>query len=324
MGSRLSICFKLARVIESHAASFALLAYASSWLKRHQPAAFLAALLNSQPMGFYRPAQLIQDARRNGVEVRPVDVMVSTWDATLEDGQNRQLAVRLGMNCVSGLEEDAAHRIIEARAINAFENLHCLASRSNLDKKALHALASANALASLVGNRREASWQAVVSAPEKGILRKTDIAEEHLELPAPGEAETIVADYRSTGLTLGRHPLSFLRERLRKEKFLTAEVLNQHGDGAIVRACGIVTVRQRPMTAKGVVFVTLEDETGPINVIVWPDMVEKYRQIVYRASLLAVYGKWQNQSNVRHLVSLKLVDMSHLLGQLETRSRDFC
>jgi error-prone DNA polymerase len=309
---------------ESHAASFALLAYASSWLHCHEPAAFLAALLNSQPMGFYRPSQLIQDAQRHGVEVLPIDVSVSNWDCALEPHLGNKEVVRLGLNQIGGLDSESAWRIEEARAIKPFANVGDLARRAQLDRKALNVLSSANALKSLAGNRRQAAWEAAASVPDRDILRPTTVAEEKIELPAPSECESITADYRSLGFSLERHPLTFLRDRLKARRFLTAEQLNAGGDGMIARACGLVTVRQRPMTAKGTVFLTIEDETGPINVIVWPAMVERYRREVYQSALLAVYGQWQNKSNVRHLVSMMLVDMSHLLGQLETSSRDFC
>ncbi len=308
---------------ESHAASFALLAYASSWLKCHEPAAFLAALLNSQPMGFYSPSSLVQDARRHGIEVRPVDVSVSAWQAKLEPIEGRQSAVRLGLNNVRGMEQEAAWRIEEARSIQAFSDLNDLAGRAQLTGGQLNILASANALESLAGNRRQAMWQAVGSVPDKGLLRFATIVEDALQLAGPSEAENILADYRHLGLTLGRHPLSLLRDRLSKMRFIPARDLNSFSDGQLARGCGIVTVRQRPATANGVVFVTLEDETGNVNVIVWPSLVEQQRKEVMGASLLGVYGVWQCQSQVRHLVAKRLVDLSHLLGELDTRSRDF-
>ena len=309
---------------ESHSASFALLAYASSWLRCHEPAAFLAALLNSQPMGFYPPPQLVQDAKRRGVGVLPIDVTISDWDATLEPQQDNKQVVRLGMNLVSGLEQDVAWRIEEARAIKPFDSVVDLARRARLNRRALNALSAADALQELAGNRRQAAWVAAASVPDRDILRGVPVEEDEIALPAPSSGQSVIADYRSTGLTLGPHPLTFLRGRLAEKRFLTADQLNGLGDGAIVRACGIVTVRQQPGTAKGVVFLTLEDETGPINVIVWPDLVEKYRKQVYKAQLLAVYGQWQNQKGVRHLVSKMLVDSTHLLGELETHSRNFC
>ncbi|MET3133990.1 error-prone DNA polymerase [Oxalobacteraceae bacterium GrIS 1.11] len=308
---------------ESHAASFALLAYASSWLKCHHPAAFLAALLNSQPMGFYSASSLVQDARRHQVEVLPVDVGISTWEARLEAMQAGPPAVRLGLNNIRGLEREAGWRIDEARAVRPFADTTDLAGRAGLDAGHLTALASANALASLSGNRRQALWQAVASVPDKGLLRAATIDEAPLQLEAPSEAESLVADYRHLGLTLGRHPLAFLRQRLAKIRFLPAEILNLFDHGRLARGCGIVTVRQRPATANGVVFVTLEDETGTVNVIVWPSLAEQQRRELMTARLLGVFGQWQCQDNVRHLVAKRLVDLSHLLGELATRSRDF-
>jgi len=304
---------------ESHAASFALLAYASSWLKCHEPAAFLTALLNSQPMGFYTSSALVQDARRHGVVVLPVDVTASNWDSRLEP----DAAVRLGLNNVKGMEREAAWRIEEARAIRPFSDARDLALRAGLTAALLRALASANALLTLSGNRRSAMWQAVASVPDKGLLRSAAITEAPVQLAEQSEGAGIVADYRHLGLTLGRHPLALLRTRLSAMRFSTAEVLHTFADGRLARGCGIVTVRQRPETARGVTFVTLEDETGNVNVIVWPALAEQQRAALLGASLLGVYGKWQSQNNVRHLVAMRLVDLSHFLGELDTRSRDF-
>ncbi|MDB5797808.1 MAG: error-prone polymerase [Paucimonas sp.] len=308
---------------ESHAASFALLAYASSWLKCHAPAAFLAALLNSQPMGFYSPSQLVQDARRHGVEVRPVDACASNWEATLEPADNDGPAVRLGLNLVAGLQQEAGWRIEEARAVRNFDDVRDLALRARLTRADLQVLAAANALAGLTGNRRQALWQAMAGAPDKGLLRPAAIHEESIALAPPSEADDIVQDYKVLGLTLGRHPLSLLRPALLKRRFLPAEVLHTLGNGQFARGCGIVTMRQRPGTAKGVVFVTIEDETGLVNVIVWPALVEKQRKEVLDASLVGVYGTWQNERGVRHLVARRLVDLSWMLGRLSTHSRDF-
>jgi error-prone DNA polymerase len=309
---------------ESHAASFALLAYASSWLKCHEPEAFLAALLNSQPMGFYAPSQLVQDARRHGVQILPVDVHVSTWDAALEDIGCARPAVRLGLNMVSGLPQEAGFRIEEARAIRLFADITDLALRAQLNRLELEKLADANALAPLAGHRRQALWQAVAGAPDKGLLKSAAIVEEEVQLPTPSEAEDIVGDYRAVGLTLGRHPIALLRPVLTKMRFLPADVLNTFADRQIARGCGIVTVRQRPETAKGVVFLTMEDETGSVNVIVWRDLVDRQRKELLGASLLGVYGIWQRERDVRHLVAKRLVDLSHLLGTLSASSRDFC
>jgi error-prone DNA polymerase len=308
---------------ESHAASFAALAYASSWLKCHEPAIFLAALLNSQPMGFYSPSQLVQDARRHGVEVRVVDIARSDWEATLERNGSTQPAVRLGFNMVNGLSAEAAWRIEEARAIKPFADLNDLALRAQLTRHDLQALAYADALRVLAGNRREALWQAVASVADKGVLKQAPIREEAVKLEAPSEGQNIVADYASVGLTLGRHPVSLLRPMLTKKKFLPAEVLNTFADRQLARACGIVTCRQRPQTAKGTMFVTIEDETGLVNVIVWPALIEQFRRELLSSTLLGVYGVWQCESNVRHLVAKRLVDLSALLGRLSTHSRDF-
>jgi error-prone DNA polymerase len=310
---------------ESHAASFALLAYASAWLKCHEPAAFLCALLNSQPMGFYSPSQLVQDARRHGIEVRAIDVTVSGWESALEErGAGEQPAVRLGLALVRGMSREAAARIEEARAIRAFASVADLARRAMQDRGDLQVLAAANALRPLAGHRREALWQAVGAVPDKDLLRPTTPIEEVPVLAAPSEGDEIVGDYRSQGLTLGRHPLALLRAQLLAKRFLPADVLADFADGQLARACGIVTVRQRPGTAKGVLFMTLEDETGNVNVIVWPDLVDKQRREVLGAPLLGVYGIWQRQGEIRHLVARRLVDMSHLLGRLHTPSRDFC
>jgi error-prone DNA polymerase len=312
---------------ESHAASFALLAYASSWLKCHEPAAFLCALLNSQPMGFYSPSQLVQDARRHGIEVRPADVMVSGWESTLEEQEDRdrsQPAVRLGLHMLRGLKAEAGERIELARAIRPFASVADLARRAHLERADLQVLAGANALGALAGHRRQALWQAVGAVPDRDLLRPASIEEEAPELAAPSEGQEIVGDYRAQGLSLGRHPLALLRAQLLAKRFIPAEVLMDFQNGQLARACGIVTVRQRPGTAKGVLFLTLEDETGNVNVIVWPNLVEQQRREVLNASLLGVYGVWQREGEVRHLVARRLVDMSHLLGRLDTRSRDFC
>ncbi|MFM0385742.1 error-prone DNA polymerase [Paraburkholderia dipogonis] len=310
---------------ESHAASFALLVYASSWLKCHEPEAFLAAMLNSQPMGFYSPSQLVQDAQRHGVKVLPVDVTVSGWDSALVKLVDiGRPAVRLGLSLLRGMKDGAAERIENARAVRPFGSVKDMARRAQLDRKDLHVLADANALALLAGNRREALWQSVAAVPDRDMLAAAAVEDETPDLGAPSEASNIVADYRSVGLTLGRHPLELLRSQLLANRLMPASTLRGYRDGRLARGCGLVTVRQRPGTAKGVMFVTLEDETGNVNVIVWPSLLEKQRKEALGASLLAVYGVWQCQGEVRHLVAQRLVDMSHLLGGLVSTSRDFC
>ncbi|KWU26347.1 error-prone DNA polymerase [Burkholderia cenocepacia] len=309
---------------ESHAASFALLVYASSWLKCHEPAAFLTAMLNSQPMGFYSPSQLVQDAKRHGVKVAPLDVTISGWDSVLEKGDSAgQPVVRLGLSLVQGMRDGAAERIETARAVRQFSSVSDLARRAQLDRRDLQVLAAANALASLAGNRREALWQSAAAIPDKDILADARIDDTTPELGAPSEAEDIVSDYEATGLTLGRHPLELLRPILKKERLLPASVLSTLANGRLARGCGIVTTRQRPGTANGVMFITLEDETGNVNVIVWPSVLEKQRKEALGAALLGVYGTWQSEGGVKHLIAQRLVDLSHLLGGLSTQSRNF-
>ncbi|MBB3117656.1 error-prone DNA polymerase [Pseudoduganella violacea] len=315
---------------ESHAASFALLTYVSSWVKCHEPAVFLCALLNSQPLGFYQPSQLVQDAKRHGVEVRPVDLIVSDWDSTLEEQEGSrarradQPAVRLGFSMLRGMRPEAAARIVAARAQRPFASVADLARRADLDRHDLQILAGGNALHGLAGHRRQALWDAVGAVPDKDLLRPTVPQEAAPVLTAPSEGEDIIGDYRAQGLTLRRHPVALIRPQLHAKRFLPAEVLNTFTDGQLARACGIVTVRQRPGTAKGVLFITIEDETGNVNVIIWPALLEKQRAEVLTAPLLGVYGVWQQQGIVRHLVAKRLVDMSHLIGRLPTISRDFC
>ncbi|WP_417629347.1 helix-hairpin-helix domain-containing protein [Ottowia flava] len=416
---------------ESHAYSFALIAYESAWLKCHEPEAFLAALLNSQPMGFYGPSQLIQDARRHGVQVLPPDVSASDWDCTLEawapaaqsgsesdfcgaesdadaalhrgaggneinaDFKSNHLpaqqplarpapdaianiacadtptrpAVRLGLCLVKGLSQTAAQRIEAARAQQPFASVDDLARRAGLDTRDLNALAAADALASLAGHRRQQAWRAVsphapplreVRCPDPGkgprtsrvlgpsppsggraaasrvphtpsLLQDAPIHEPALILPPAPEGEDIVHDYAALGLTLRRHPLALLRPRLERWRLKTADQLRDLPHGRRVRACGLVIGRQQPGTAKGTIFVTLEDETGPVNVIVWKSVRddEAQRNALLRARLLAVEGEWQRDKDsggeVRHLIAQRFRDLTPLLGRLGefTSSRDF-
>ncbi len=309
---------------ESHAASFALLVYASAWLKCHHPDAFVAALLNSQPMGFYAPAQLVRDAREHGVEVLAVDVNRSLWDCTLEEGAAALKPVRLGFNRISGLPQEAAERIVAARAESPFASVEDLARRAALDAQQLEWLAQADALRPLTGHRHQAAWAvAGVDTRATPLLRRTRTHEGAAELPAPDAATTVLADYRATGLSLTHHPLALLRDQLTAFKVQPAAVLRRYPNGRLARASGIVTHRQRPETAKGVVFVTLEDETGAVNVIVWPAVAEAQRRPLLASTLLTVFGVWQCQGEVRHLVAKTLVDHSPLLQGLVSRSRNF-
>jgi error-prone DNA polymerase len=310
---------------ESHAASFALLVYTSAWIKRHHPDAFLAALLNSQPMGFYAPAQLVRDAREHGVEVRPPDVHASLEQTALEGDAMPLRAVRLGFDRISGFAAEAAARLVAARnAGGPFASPEDLARRAQLDARDLSLLAEADALRSISGHRHQAAWQvAGVDTRATPMLRDTRTHEAAAELPAPGAAESVLADYRSTGLSLAQHPVGLLRAQLAAFKVQPAAVLKDYPNGRLARASGIVTHRQRPETAKGVVFVTLEDETGAVNVIVWPQVVEAQRRALLASTLLTVYGVWQCEGEVRHLVAKKLVDHSELLNGLAAPSRNF-
>ncbi len=308
---------------ESHSVSFALLAYVSAWLKRHEPAAFLAALLNSQPMGFYTPSQLVQDARRHGVEVRPVDALASDWGCTLEPGTDGNPAVRLGFCLAQGLPQAGAERLVTARKIRSFDGVEDLARRAGLNRRELKCLAAAGALGALSGHRRHAYWQVAGIETGAHILRDAPVEETPAILPTPTEGENLVADYASTGLTLGRHPLALLRSRLARMRFATADELKLLPGGTPARAAGIVTGRQRPGTASGTVFVTLEDETGYVNVIVWPHLIERQRRELLGARLMGVEGVLEREGEVMHLIARRLTDHSALLGKLETASRDF-
>ncbi len=307
---------------ESHSASFALLAYASAWLKHHEPAAFLCGLLNSQPMGFYAPAQLIQDARRRQVEVRNVDVNESSWDSSLQDSGKHQPAVRLGLHCVGGLHEDLGRRIEAVRREAPFRDIADLARRAGLDRKAFKLLAGAGALARLAGNRHQSYW-AALGIEEPWGLGPVSATEAHPLLRPPTEGEDIVADYASLGLTLGRHPLALLRPQLEKRRVVTAEKLWSLPNDARVRVAGLVTHRQRPGSANGVIFTTLEDETGQVNSIVWPSLVERQRRVLLHSQLLGIVGKVQRQDGVLHLIASKLEDYTPLLGRIRQSSRDF-
>ena len=313
---------------ESHAASFALLVYVSAWLKRHEPAAFAAALINSQPMGFYAPSQLVQDASRHGVEVRPIDVRASDWDCTLEqrvDGA-ADPALRLGMRLVKGLPVEAAQRLVEARGRRhgaAFDSVQQLAEQAQLDRRALGSLAAAGALAGLGGHRHRAAWQVAGLETPLPVLPEVRIAEGIPLLRAPREGEDIVADYTHVGLTLRRHPLAVLRGQLASRGFIDSAKLRASPDGATVRTAGLVITRQRPGSAEGVTFVTLEDESGSVNLIVWRDVAERQRQALIGSRLMGVAGKLQLEGEVMHVIAHRLVDLSHWLGRLRTASRDF-
>ncbi len=302
---------------ESHSASFALLAYASAWLKCHYPAAFCCALLNSQPMGFYSASQLVQDVRRHDVAVLPVDVQSSGWESSLE---GKGPAIRLGMHRISGFGQAGAERILGARALHRFADVQDLARRARLDRGDLDTLAGAGALASLAGHRHQAHWR-TRAVEEQRPLFGSDELDDGVQLPAPREGADIREDYRSIGLTLGRHPMALLRPRFARCR--SARDLQAVSSGATVRVAGLVSGRQRPGTASGVLFLTLEDETGNINVVVWRDRQERYRQALLKGRLLLVRGIIESRDSVIHVIADEILDHSPVLGALPTRSRDF-
>ena len=313
---------------ESHAASFALLVYVSAWLKRHEPAAFAAALINSQPMGFYAPSQIVQDAQRHRVEVRPIDVRTSEWDCTLERraDESPDPALRLGLRLVKGLAQEAAQRLVAARARrqgHAFESAQQLAEQASLDRRSMGCLAAAGALAGLGGHRHRAAWQVAGLETSLPILPEVRIAEGIPLLRAPCEGEDIVADYAHTGLTLRRHPIAVLRDQLSARGFVDSALLRSLANGSNVRTAGLVITRQRPGSAEGVTFVTLEDEHGSINLIVWRDVAERQRQALIGSRLLGLAGRLQREGEVMHVIAHRLVDLSRWLGRLRPASRDF-
>ena len=306
---------------ESHAASFALLVYISCWLKCHHPAAFTCGLLNSQPLGFYSPAQLVIDAQRHDVIVLPVDVMVSNVDCTLEGGIDSP-KLRIGLRMIGSLNSKAAKRIVTARIDAPFQDIADLKRRADLTAQDVAALASADALATLIGHRREALWSAL------GVERDTSLFHAPADVIAatlqpPTEVDEIFTDYRTVGLSLRRHPLALLRLNLDKLRIHTALEVNHARHGQILRATGMVTCRQRPATAHGTTFVTLEDETGSINVVVWSRLAEAQRKELVFSRLLCVAGRVERQGDVVHLIAGKLIDQSPMLGELEFSTREF-
>jgi error-prone DNA polymerase len=307
---------------ESHAASFALLVYVSAWLKYYYPAAFCAALLNSQPMGFYAPAQLVRNVQEHGVEVRPVDVNQSCWDSTLEDG-----ALRLGLRFISGLSETHAQVIERARLRGPFRSWEDFSRRTRLSRAVMARLAEADAFASLELDRRQALWQALAEEKKPRETPLFDRLEEEDEplapLPALKLEQQVLADYRSSGLSLKAHPMQFVRGELEAWDILPAERLATYPADRHVRVAGIVLMRQRPGTAKGIAFVTLEDETGTANLIIRQDVWQKFYRVARTATALVAHGRLQRQSQVIHVLVSKLEDLSEKLRGLPVRSRDF-
>ncbi|WJN49906.1 error-prone DNA polymerase [Pseudomonas asiatica] len=309
---------------ESHAASFALLCYASSWLKCHEPAIFTCALVNSWPMGFYSPDQLLQEARRQGIEVRPVDVCHSDWDCTLEPEPGEVLAIRMGLRLVRGLAEADARRLEQARAQRPWRDVEDLCLRAGLDSRARAHLADAGALRALASNRHQARWQVAAVQPQLPLFADIEaLPESTVELPVPSVAEDLMADYQALGTTLGPHPLTLLRSRLRALGCRSSRELQDVGHGDNIAVAGLVVGRQRPQTASGVTFVTLEDEHGMVNVVVWRALAERQRRALVGSQLLKVSGRLEQENGVRHLIARRLEDVSPLLQGLDVRSRDF-
>ena len=305
-------------------ASFALLVYTSAWLKHYEPAAFCAALINSQPMGFYAPAQLVRDARSHGVEVRAVDAASSDWDCTLERRDDGRPALRLGLRLVKHLSSEGAARLLAARAVRAFDSIADLAERGGLTRHDLQALADADALSRLAGHRHHAMWQVTGVERVLPLLSAATVPAEGIPLlRAPREGQDIVADYGSTGLTLRRHPLCLLREKLRQRGVLQTQDLWEQPNGKWVRTAGLVITRQRPGSAGGVTFVTMEDETGYVNLIVWNRVAEEQRAALLESRLLEVQGQVQREGDVQHVIARRLTNLSAMLGDLTVASRNF-
>jgi error-prone DNA polymerase len=309
---------------ESHSASFALLVYTSAWLKHYEPAAFCAALVNSQPMGFYAPAQLVRDARAHGVEVRAVDVMISEWDCTLERREDGCPALRLGLRLVKHLSQEGAARLLTARALRAFDSIADMAERAALDRRDLEALAAADALTHLSGHRHRAVWQVTGVERALPLLPAATAVDEGIPLlRAPREGQDIVADYGSLGLTLRRHPLALLRDKLERRGVVPTQDLWGQPNGKMVITAGLVITRQRPGSAGGVTFVTMEDETGYVNLIVWNRVAIEQRAALLESRLLEVHGKLQREGDVQHVIAQRLTNLSALLGDLVVASRNF-
>jgi error-prone DNA polymerase len=323
---------------ESHAASFALLVYVSAWLKCYYPAAFCAAIINSQPMGFYSPAQLIRDARAHGVRVLPADVNWSGWDCRLEGSAFRapprqrwsqgsgEGALRLGLRVLTGIAEVAAEKIEEAREAGPFGSLDDFVRRTGLSQAVVAKLAEADAFSSLAMDRRAALWQALGQerkARQMPLLAGVADEEPAAALPPMPLVEQVFADYRTAGLSLKAHPIGFFRKQLDQMRVTPAGKLDESRDGRHLRVAGLVILRQRPGTAKGITFATIEDETGLANLVIRPEIWARYYQVARRSPAWIAHGCLENKEGIIHLVVNRLDDLSHLLGDLKTNSRDF-
>ncbi len=308
---------------ESHSASFALLTYVSSWLKQHRPAAFFAGLINSQPMGFYQPAQLLEQAKRQQVQILPVDVTVSEHQCTLERAGQGNGAIRLGTRLVKGLRDEEAQRIVAARKERPFTSMAEVVQRAELSPHATRALAMCGAFRGLTAHRNLAFWEALAVAKARPPLADVPSDEDLPALPRPTEWEEILRDYYQLGLSTGRHPLAVLRPRLRSLGVVRRRDLERIDSGSQVCVSGLVTHLQHPQTAKGVVFASLEDETGINNIIFWPKVFDAERHNVIGTTLLIVHGELQNEQGVIHVVAQRVEDYSHWVERLPRKSRDF-
>ena len=308
---------------ESHSASFALLVYVSCWLKCHTPAAFTSALLNSQPMGFYSASQLVQDVRRHGVAVLAVDVNRSGWDCSLEVGEDGAAVLRLGLRMVKGLCEEAGQRIVTERSHGEYGQVQNLAERASLNRHELSVLASSGALRAISGDRHRARWAVAGTEKPMPLFPSMERYEPSPLLSKPTEGQNLVADYQSTGLSLGRHPMCLLRSNLDRYRYVRSGQLPGLNNGQGINVAGLVITKQRPGTASGVTFVTLEDEEGQINLIVWKKVAEQYRSALLSARLLGITGELQIEGKVIHVIAHKLFDHTEMLGGLSVRSRDF-
>ena len=305
---------------ESHAASFALLVYVSSWLKYHYPDIFAAALLNSQPMGFYQPAQIVIDARKHGVTVLPVDVNHSYWDHTLEGKFGERHALRLGFRQVKGLKEEDIQALIAGRA-DGYRDIMALC-HAGVQQAALEKLADADVFRSMGLDRRQAMWE-VAAVHDRPVALfsgqpSESAAEGQIQLPLMTPGEHVLQDYASTSLSLKAHPVHIVREKLDLLHVVPTGKLSAMRDGMPVKVCGMVTIRQRPGTAKGVLFVTIEDETGFANLVMWDNVFQKYRKEILQSRLLMVTGKLQVEGEVIHVVVTRCFNMNGLLHQLKT------
>lgn len=318
---------------ESHAASFALIAYASSWMKCWHPDVFCAALLNAQPMGFYAPAQIVRDARDHGVEVRPACINASRWDCTLEPIGDDKFAVRLGLRLTRGLSNKDAAKIVAGRADKSFESVDDLWRRANVPVASLVQLAEADAMKSLGVPRREALWALkalrdeplalFAAAAQREARTIEEVREPAVSLRSMTSGGEVVEDYRHVGLTLRQHPASFMRADLASRGIVTCLNAMTVPDGKWLTTAGLVLVRQKPGSAKGVMFITIEDETGVANLVIWPSLYERQRRIILAAGMIAVQGRIQREGEVVHLVANHLTDLSADLAGVGERDDGF-